>query len=107
MEPSSPAHVLVVAHKTAATPALLEAVRERAARGSAWFHLLIPNPHPAGWRPSEAAHSDVTDGEQILALAVPLIEVPVTTVIAHEGARTNVAGPVSGAQRRMPVCPIE
>jgi hypothetical protein len=27
MEPSSPAHVLVIAHKTAATPALLEAVR--------------------------------------------------------------------------------
>ena len=151
MEPSSPAHVLVVAHKTAATPALLEAVRERAARGSAWFHLLIPNPHPAGWRPSEAAHSDVTEGEQILALAMPLIEeathrpvdgsvsrrhdpmdaieealyegdfdeiilstlprsvsrwlhmdlprrvahlgLPVTTVIAHEGARTTSPAP--------------
>ena len=74
MEPSSPAHVLVVAHKTAATPALLEAVRERAARGPAWFHLLIPNPHPASWRPSEAEHPDVTEGEQILALAMPLIE---------------------------------
>jgi hypothetical protein len=74
MEPSSPAHVLVVAHKTAATPALLEAVRQRAAQGPAWFHLVIPKPHPAGWRPSEAAHPDVTEGEQILALAVPLIE---------------------------------
>src|SRR3954467_10214370 len=35
----SPAHVLVVAHKTAASPALLEAVRDRAARGPCWFHL--------------------------------------------------------------------
>ena len=29
---SEPAHVLVVAHQTACTPALLEAVKERAAR---------------------------------------------------------------------------
>src|SRR4029450_4376030 len=55
MESSDPARVLVVAHKTAATPALLEAVRERAARGPARFHLLVPNPqHPSG-RPAEAA----------------------------------------------------
>jgi hypothetical protein len=41
---SDPARVLVVANKTAATPALIEAVRERAARGPARFTLLIPNP---------------------------------------------------------------
>ena len=44
MESSTPARVLVVAHKTAATPALIEAVRERAARGAAAFTLLVPNP---------------------------------------------------------------
>jgi hypothetical protein len=38
-----PARVLVVAHKTAATQPLLDAVRERAARGSATFTLLVPN----------------------------------------------------------------
>jgi hypothetical protein len=37
------ARVLVVAHKTAATPALLDAVRERAQRGNATFTLLVPN----------------------------------------------------------------
>jgi hypothetical protein len=74
MQASSPARVLVVAHKTAATPALLEAVRERAARGPARFHLLVPNPQHPSWRPAEAAHPDVTDGEQVLALALPLIE---------------------------------
>ena len=43
---SEPAHVLIVAHQTAATPALLEAVRERAARGPASFHLVVPRqPH--------------------------------------------------------------
>jgi hypothetical protein len=41
-----PAHVLVVAHQTAATAALLEAVRERARRGRASFHLVVPRqPH--------------------------------------------------------------
>lgn len=35
--------VLVVAHKTAATPPLLEAVRQRAQRGPCTFTLLVPN----------------------------------------------------------------
>ena len=42
----NPAHVLVVAHQTAATPQLLDAVRERAAEGPATFHLVVPRqPH--------------------------------------------------------------
>jgi hypothetical protein len=73
MEASSTARVLVVAHKTAATPALLDAVRRRAAQGPAEFRLLVPDPHPASWRPSPASHPDMTEGEQVLALALPLI----------------------------------
>jgi hypothetical protein len=43
---SEPAHVLVVAHQTAATERLLAAVRERAERGPASFHLVVPRmPH--------------------------------------------------------------
>jgi hypothetical protein len=38
----SAARVLVVAHRTAATQPLLDAVRERAARGPAQFTLLVP-----------------------------------------------------------------
>jgi uncharacterized membrane-anchored protein len=72
--PDDAAQVLVVAHKTAATPALLEAIRARAARGPATFHLLVPNP---------AEHAEVTDaerkkahadGEHVLVLALPLID---------------------------------
>ncbi|MFZ0091194.1 MAG: hypothetical protein WAL63_16920 [Solirubrobacteraceae bacterium] len=43
---SDPAHVLVVAHQTAATPALLDTVRTRARSSPARFHLVVPrNPH--------------------------------------------------------------
>jgi hypothetical protein len=43
MESHAPTRVLVVAHKTAATQPLLDAVRARAARGSCRFTLLVPN----------------------------------------------------------------
>ena len=39
---SEPAHVLVVAHQTAATQRLLDAVRERAKSGPVTFHLVVP-----------------------------------------------------------------
>jgi|SRR5579884_1063428 len=43
---SEPASVLVVAHQTAATEPLLEAVRQRAERSPARFHLVVPRrPH--------------------------------------------------------------
>jgi hypothetical protein len=43
---SEPANVLVVAHQTAATPGLLDAVGKRARRGPVKFHLVVPrNPH--------------------------------------------------------------
>src|ERR1700759_5276337 len=43
---SDPAHVLVVAHQTAATSGLLDTVRARAQRSPATFHLVVPRqPH--------------------------------------------------------------
>jgi len=39
---SEPARVLLVAHQTAATTELLDAVRERLERGPASFHLVVP-----------------------------------------------------------------
>jgi hypothetical protein len=63
--------ILVVANKTAATPALLEAVRRRAAAGPAQFALLVPNPDHVAF---DRADGDVRHGEQILGLAVPLLE---------------------------------
>jgi uncharacterized membrane-anchored protein len=60
--------VLVIANKTAATPTLIEAVRERAGTGPARFSLLVPNPdHLVFDRNSK----DIRHGEQVLALALP------------------------------------
>jgi hypothetical protein len=73
MESSSPARVLVVAHKTAATPALLEAVRERAARGPATFTLLVPNPAHGLHRVVDPEDAETSEADQVLELALPLL----------------------------------
>jgi hypothetical protein len=69
------AHVLVVAHKTAATPALLEAVRERAERGPARFALLVPDSPQVNWHlVHRARFRKVTPVEEAVLLALPLLE---------------------------------
>lgn len=95
MEFVSPAHVLVVAHKTATAPALLEAIRERAQGGPAFFHLLVPNPSPVDWPPARVRQA-MLDGERVLAHALPLIEA---------AARHPTDGSVS--QRHDPMDAIE
>src|SRR5207244_10896755 len=70
----APADVLVVAHKTAATPALLEAIRARAARGPARFHLLVPNPAEHAELSEADRRRKHLEGEHVLALALPLID---------------------------------
>ena len=66
--------VLVVANKTAATPALIEAVRERAARGPATFTLLVPNAAHGLHVVVDAEDQDSTEADQVLELAIPLLE---------------------------------
>jgi hypothetical protein len=78
----SPAHVLIVAHKTAASRSLLDAVRDRAARGPCWFHLLVPLPAPRGWHHEH----DAAEGRRVLTAALPLLE---------EAAHRPVDGSVS------------
>jgi hypothetical protein len=58
-------HVLVVAHRTAATPRLLEAVRRRVQVGRCRVTLLVPKPY---WDP------DTEEAELVVELAVPLLE---------------------------------
>lgn len=67
------ARVLVVAHKTAATPALLEAVRERAARGPCAFTLLVPNSAHGLHRFVDPEDTPDNEAAATLALALPLL----------------------------------
>jgi hypothetical protein len=71
---ADPAHVLVVAHRTAATPPLLHAVRARAAEGPATFTLLVPKSVHGLARVMDP--EDVSDEEarMVVELAVPLLE---------------------------------
>jgi hypothetical protein len=57
--------VLIVAHRTAATPPLLAAVRERAAQGPCAFTLLVPRPY---W------DADTEESALTLELALPLLD---------------------------------
>jgi hypothetical protein len=73
MDPAGPAHVLVVANRTAATQTLLDAVRARVERdGAVYFHLLVP---------------DSPGARAVVDRAVPLIEAaahrPVTGSVAR------------------------
>jgi hypothetical protein len=72
-------HVLVVAHRTAATPRLLDEVRRRARAGRCRVTLLVPRRY---WDP------DTEEAELVVELAVPLLE---------EAAGTRVAS-VIGAE---------
>lgn len=65
--------VLVVTNRTDATPAVIEAVRDRAAEGPAEFFVLVPNPsHLAFDR--NAPNSPA--GEETLEQALPLLKEP-------------------------------
>ncbi len=65
MASSARTRVLVVAHRTAATPLLLNAVRARATRSACTFTLLVPRPY---WDP------DTEQATATLELAIPLLE---------------------------------
>jgi hypothetical protein len=73
MESSPPARVLVVAHKTAATPSLLDAVRDRAARGPAEFTLLVPNSAHGLHKVIDPEDQGSREAGQVLELALPLL----------------------------------
>ena len=74
MESSAPARVLVVAHRTAATPALLDAVRARAAAGPATFTLLVPRAARGLHRVMDPEDTDESEAQAVLELALPLLE---------------------------------
>lgn len=67
--------VLVLTDRTAADPALLDAMRARAHRGPAQFRVVVPNPAPAEWHPMHPERRDkAAEAERALEQALPAIE---------------------------------
>jgi hypothetical protein len=67
----TPTRVLVVAHKTAATQPLLDAVRTRASQGPASFTLLVPSATHGLHKVADTPEQDAHEAQQVLDEALP------------------------------------
>ena len=85
--------VLLVAHRTAATPPLLAAVRERAAQGPCEFTLLVPRPY---W------DADTEESATTLELALPLLDEAAGSQVEGLIGDTDPFVAVQGALTRTP-----
>jgi cell pole-organizing protein PopZ len=88
MESSTPTRVLVVAHKTAATRPLLDAVQERAQRGPCTFTLLVPNPAHGLHKVVDPEDQGASQAGGVLEQALPVLS---------EAAGTHVTGIIGDA----------
>jgi hypothetical protein len=68
---SEPAHVLVIAHQTAATPRLLDAVRERAKASPAEFHLVVPRQPHGMHKLVDPQDTGEDEAQHVVAAALP------------------------------------
>lgn len=69
----TPTRVLVVAHKTAATQPLLDAVHERAQRGPCTFALLVPNAAHGLHKLVDPEDLDPSEAQAVIDQALPLL----------------------------------
>ena len=91
---SEPVQVLVVAHQTAATPGLLDAVRERAARSPARFHLVVPQQAHGMHKVVDPQDAGVDEAQHVLDAALPKLS---------EAAGGEVTGSVGDAEPLMAI----
>ncbi|MBJ7331271.1 MAG: hypothetical protein JHC95_15365 [Solirubrobacteraceae bacterium] len=95
----APARVLIVAHRTAATPVLLDAIRLRAEEAPCEFTLLVPNVPLALRRMEESDVENENEAQVILDLALPLLEdacgAPVTGLVGDPNPLSAVADAIN------------
>jgi hypothetical protein len=89
-----PANVLVVAHQTAATPGLLDAVRERARRSPAKFHLVVPRQAHGMHKVVDPQDASTDEANHVLAVALPKLS---------EAAGQEVTGSIGDAEPLMAI----
>ena len=88
-------HVLVVAHRTAATPRLLQEVSRRARAGRCRMTLLVPRPY---WDP------DTDEAQVVVELALPLLE---RAALAHVDAMIGDSDPVEAVRYVMETTQVD
>jgi hypothetical protein len=86
--------VLVVAHKTAATQPLLDAVHDRASRGPVEFTLLVPNPAHGLHRVVDPEDQDMAEARGVLDHAIPRLS---------EAAGSHVQGMIGDTNPHMAI----
>lgn len=91
---SDPAHVLVVAHQTATTDGLVAAVRERAARSPAAFHLVVPRQPHGMHKVVDPQDAGKDEAQLVLDRALPKLS---------DAAGQQVAGSIGDPE---PLCAI-
>jgi hypothetical protein len=91
---SEPVHVLVVAHQTAATDALLDVVRERSQRGPARFHLVVPRRPHGMHKVVDPVEADEHEAQVVLDDALPKLS---------HAAGTEVTGSVGDPEPLMAI----
>ena len=91
---SQPANVLIVAHQTAATQPLIDAVADRARQGEVRFHLVVPRrPHGIDKlvNPQDTGHEDA---QQVLDDALPKLS---------QAAGSEVTGSIGDSEPLMAI----
>jgi hypothetical protein len=91
---AKPAHVLVVAHQTAATDKLARAVSERAARGEATFHLVVPRQAHGIHKVVDPQDADEDEAQRVLDQALPRLS---------EAAGSEVSGSIGDPEPLMAI----
>src|ERR1700727_1198145 len=89
-----PDNVLVVAHQTAATPGLLDAVRERSQRGPVRFHLVVPRQPHGIHKLVDPQDASEEEAQRVLEVALPKLS---------EAAGADVTGSVGAPEPLMAI----
>lgn len=105
MTTDKPARILVLSDRSAADPALLAAIRARAASGPAQFRMVVPNPAPADWHPLHPERRDqAAAAERALTEARAAIEDAAGgTVIASVSIRHDPMDVIDGVIYHEPI----
>jgi len=89
-----PDNVLVVAHQTAATPGLLDAVRDRSQRGPVRFHLVVPRQPHGIHKLVDPQDASEEEAQRVLEVALPKLS---------EAAGADVTGSVGDPEPLMAI----